>query len=165
MKKKKIESRRLDAEWEISQDEIPESLLLAGSSIGEFTRPLGKKFWATGPDLIELLTNAGVISCWDMHTALGDTIREKYESLYHKLFEVTDVTIRHGASGYFWIAAAQPLAELLEHASGTAFEPALFVKGEPPFDNQKKLGSNEVVDKGTMNKRWRIFQCNLLPPD
>ena len=38
-----------------------------------------------------ILTNEPL---WDFQTALGDTIKEKYESLYVKIVEVTDVINR-----------------------------------------------------------------------
>jgi hypothetical protein len=34
------------------------------------------------------------LSIWDFETALGDTIREKYESKYVKVIEVNDVVNR-----------------------------------------------------------------------
>ena len=151
--KQKIIPRQLDSDWSVSQDASPESI----------QKEEGKKFWATASDLYELLTNAGVVSAWDMNTALGDTIREKYEALYQKLHEITDYLIRQGASGYFWIAAPHAIAELLETASGSHFESPKLIPGPPPFDNQRKLGDNEILDKGTLNQRWRIFECSLFP--
>lgn len=36
---------------------------------------------------------------WDYNTALGETMRERYESLYCKLVEVTNVLVKKGAKG------------------------------------------------------------------
>ena len=149
--KQKFVPRQIDADWMISQDALPEPI----------PKKEGKKFWATSSVLCELLNNAGVISSWDMNTALGDTILEKYESLYFKINEVTDYLIRQGASGHFWIAASHSITELME--SGSNFKSPVFIPGLPPFDSQKKLGDNEVIDKGTLNQRWRIFECSLFP--
>jgi hypothetical protein len=44
--------------------------------------------------LTDLRNNAGTIAVWDFNTALGDTIKEKYESLYVKVVEVSNVVHR-----------------------------------------------------------------------
>jgi hypothetical protein len=53
--------------------------------------------------LTDLRNNAGTIAAWDFNTALGDTIKEKYEALYVKLVEISNVvhrkTLRGGATG------------------------------------------------------------------
>ena len=55
---------------------------------------------------------------WDFSTALGDTIKEKYESLYVKVVEVTNVvhrkTLRGGAN---WIVTSPEVASIFETAT------------------------------------------------
>lgn len=128
------------------------------------TIPKGNAFWAKADDLIRLMENAGTVSCWDFHSALGDTLMEKYESLYVHMVEVNNVILRKvPQEGYFWIATNKDIASFFETMPRfTTSQEKKF--GPYPFDRQYQLGSSEEVqDIGTINNRWRLFVCEKIP--
>lgn len=43
------------------------------------------------------------VPVWDFQTALGDTIREKYESLYVKIVHVSNVVFRKTLTQQNWL--------------------------------------------------------------
>jgi hypothetical protein len=74
--------------------------------------------------LTDLRNNAGTVAAWDFNTALGDTIKEKYESLYVKVVEVSNVvhrkTLRGGCN---WLVTSPEVASIFETATA-GFAPA-----------------------------------------
>lgn len=108
-----------------------------------------------------LLRNAHTVCAWDFHCALGDTIREKYESLEVKVVELTNVLIRKGAAGYFWLVAPPEIAAIFETAT-YRFWPA--DKNESgKLNGQFPMGTNEVLYSGLLKSRWRIYTDQLMP--
>ncbi len=101
--------------------------------------------------ITDLKERAGVRCAWDFNSALGDTIMEKYESLYVKLVEINNVLIHKGAKGFFWIAAGPEVASIFETATA-GFAPAL-----SSFGDQVPLGMTNVYAIGTINRRWKIY--------
>jgi hypothetical protein len=99
-------------------------------------------------EVVKMLENAGTRCAWDFNTALGDTIREKYESLYIKVVEVTNVLIRKGASGLFWICASPEVASIFEVATMGFF---------PTSQEQFELGTKKVYKLGVMQRRWSVY--------
>ena len=104
--------------------------------------------------LTDLRNNAGTVSAWDFNTAMGDTIKEKYESLYIKIVEVSAVihrkTLRGGAN---WIVTSPEVAAIFETATA-GFAPA------PSETFTSSLGIQYV---GTVNARWRLYKDPLFP--
>jgi hypothetical protein len=104
--------------------------------------------------LTDLRNNAGTVSAWDFNTAMGDTIKEKYESLYVKIVEVSAVihrkTLRGGAN---WIVTSPEVAAIFETATA-GFAPA------PRETFTSSLGIQYV---GTVNARWRLYKDPLFP--
>ena len=104
--------------------------------------------------LTDLGNNAGTIGVWDFNTALGDTIKEKYESLYVKVVEVSNVvhrkTLRGGCN---WLVTSPEVASIFETATA-GFAPA------PSDTFTSSLGVQYV---GTVNNRWRIYKDPLFP--
>ena len=104
--------------------------------------------------LTDLRNNAGTVSSWDFNTALGDTIKEKYESLYIKVVEVSNVvhrkTLRGGAN---WLVTSPEVASIFETATA-GFAPA------PSETFTSSLGIQYV---GTVNNRWRLYKDPLFP--
>jgi hypothetical protein len=74
--------------------------------------------------LTDLRNNAGTIAVWDFNTALGDTVKEKYESLFVKVTEVSAVvhrkTLRGGCN---WLVTSPEVAAIFETATA-GFAPA-----------------------------------------
>jgi hypothetical protein len=104
--------------------------------------------------LTDLRNNAGTVSSWDFNTALGDTIKEKYESLYVKVVEISNVvhrkTLRGGCN---WIVTSPEVASMFETATA-GFAPA------PSETFTSSLGIQYV---GTVNARWRLYKDPLFP--
>lgn len=103
--------------------------------------------------LTDLLLNAGTVGAWDFGTALGDTIKEKYESLYVKVVEMSNVihrkTLRGGAN---WIVTSPEVASIFETATA-GFAPA------PSETFTSSLGIQYV---GTINNRWKLYKDPLF---
>lgn len=101
----------------------------------------------------DLRKNAGTVTAWDFNTALGDTIKEKYESLYVKVVEVSAVihrkTLRGGAN---WLVTSPEVASIFETATA-GFAPA------PSETFTSSLGIQYV---GTVNNRWRLYKDPLF---
>lgn len=104
--------------------------------------------------LTDLRNNAGTVSSWDFNTALGDTIKEKYESLYVKIVEISAVvhrkTLRGGAN---WLVTSPEVASMFE-TSVAGFAPS------PSETFSSNLGIQYV---GTVNSRWRLYKDPLFP--
>ena len=104
--------------------------------------------------ITDLRNNAGTVSAWDYNTALGETIKEKYESLYVKIVEVSNVihrkTLRGGAN---FIVTSPEVASIFETATA-GFAPA------PSETFTSSLGIQYV---GTVNNRYRIYKDPLFP--
>jgi hypothetical protein len=104
--------------------------------------------------LTDLRNNAGTVASWDFNTALGDTIKEKYESLYVKVVEVSNVvhrkTLRGGCN---WLVTSPEVASIFETATA-GFAPA------PSETFTSSLGIQYV---GTVNNRWRLYKDPLFP--
>lgn len=104
--------------------------------------------------LTDLRNNAGTVSSWDFNTALGDTIKEKYESLYVKVVEVSNVvhrkTLRGGAN---WIVTSPEVASIFETATA----------GFAPANSETFTSSLGIQYVGTVNNRWRMYKDPLFP--
>lgn len=145
MPKRRTAFRKINEHWLPSQEQDYKSV-----------------FWATEDDLLHLAENAGTVSLWSYRSALGDTLKEKCESLLIQISELTSVMIRKGASGYFWIAGGEKITAFLGCTS--YFEPIEKAYGEYPFDRQYYLGSG-LNDRGTIAEKWRLISCPKFEED
>ena len=104
--------------------------------------------------LTDLRYNAGTVSAWDFNTALGDTIKEKYESLYIKVVEVSNVvhrkTLRGGCN---WLVTSPEVSSIFETATA----------GFAPSPSETFTSSLGVQYVGTVNNRWRLYKDPLFP--
>lgn len=103
--------------------------------------------------VVKKVETAGIRCCWDWNTALGDTVKEKYESLYVKLVELTNVMVVKGAKGYFWIVAAPEIGSIFETATA-GFFPALC---DGNYSQQVPLGVPDIYELGLVNRKWKLF--------
>lgn len=69
--------------------------------------------------LIDLRNNAGKVAVWDFQSALGDTIKEKHESLYVKVVELSNVINRKTISQENWLVF--PIRCFFEDGSADGF--------------------------------------------
>ena len=104
--------------------------------------------------LTDLRLNAGTVSAWDYGTALGDTIKEKYEALYVKVVEISNVvhrkTLRGGAN---FLITSPEVASIFETATA----------GFGPTMSDTFTSSLGIQYVGTINQRWRLFKDPLFP--
>ena len=104
--------------------------------------------------LTDIRNNAGTVTSWDFATALGDTIKEKYESLYVKIVEVSNVvhrkTLRGGCN---WIVTSPEVASMFETATA----------GFAPNTSETFTSSIGIQYVGTVNARWRLYKDPLFP--
>jgi hypothetical protein len=104
--------------------------------------------------LTDLRNNAGTVAAWDFNTALGDTIKEKYEALYVKLVELSAVihrkTLRGGAN---WIVTSPEVASIFETATA----------GYAPTMSDTFTTSLGIQYVGTINSKWRLYKDPLFP--
>lgn len=104
--------------------------------------------------LTDLRNNAGTVAAWDFNTALGDTIKEKYESLYVKVVELSAVvhrkTLRGGCN---WLVTSPEVASIFETATA----------GFAPVPSETFTSSLGIQYVGTINNRWRLYKDPLFP--
>jgi len=104
--------------------------------------------------LTDLRNNAGTVSAWDFNTAMGDNIKEKYESLYIKITEVSAVihrkTLRGGAN---WIVTSPEVASIFETATA----------GYAPAPSDTFTSSLGIQYVGSVNNKWRLYKDPLFP--
>jgi hypothetical protein len=104
--------------------------------------------------LTDLRNNAGTIAAWDFNTALGDTIKEKYESVFIKLVEISNVvhrkTLRGGCN---WLVTSPEVASIFETATA-GFAPA------PSDTFTSGLGIQYV---GSISNKWKLYKDPLFP--
>jgi hypothetical protein len=100
---------------------------------------------------------AQVVSCWDFNTSIGNSIRDKYDSLFIKIVEVTSVLLRNGASGCFWLVMSPEIFSIMDAATA---DKKITKKGPFGLDvEQEAMGLQEGVlnDMGVMSRRWRVL--------
>ena len=95
-----------------------------------------------------LIDSAKCAACWDFNTALGTTLKQKYESLYIKIVEVSQILIRKGASGYFWIMCSPAIS--------TMFETTTRLKSMQKHEYYP-MGTVDKQCIGVLDKRWRVY--------
>lgn len=104
--------------------------------------------------LTDLRNNSGTVATWDFNTALGDTIKEKYEALYVEVTKLSNIihrkTLRAGAN---WIVTSPEVASIFETATA-GFAPA------PSDTFTSSLGVQYV---GTVQNRWRLYKDPQAP--
>lgn len=104
--------------------------------------------------LTDLRNNAGTVAAWDFNTALGDTIKEKYESLYVKVVEVSNVVHRKTLRGACnWIVTSPEVASIFETATA----------GFAPAASETFTSSLGIQYVGTVNNRWRLYKDPVFP--
>lgn len=122
--------------------------------VEDFIKPTFVDFFSH-EEIADIRNNASTVSYWDFNTALGDTIMEKYESLYVKMVEITNVLLAKGAIGYFWIATSPEIASIFETATA-GFNP-MGSSHREMIGGIYPLGLPEVYYAGAINCKWRLY--------
>lgn len=106
---------------------------------------------------VGLKNSAQVVAAWDFNTSIGNTIRDKYDSLFVKIVEVTSVLLRKGASGCFWLVMSPEIFSIMDAATS---DKKIAKKGPFGLDaEQEMMGLQEGIlnDMGVMSRRWRCL--------
>ena len=106
---------------------------------------------------VELAKSAQVITAWDFNTSIGNTVRDKYDSLFIKIVEITSVLLRKGASGCFWIVMSPEVFSIMDSATS---DQQIAKKGPFGIDvEQESMGLQEgkITDMGVISRRWRVL--------
>lgn len=159
---------RMVVSYEYHYESDPFSYMVPRKSVN-FKKPTFEKFF-TSQELCEMVQSAGTTVAWDFNTALGDTIKEKYESLYVKCHELTAILLRKGAMGYFWLACSPEIASIFETATAgfapTGYYASVYDNGEEPKNlGVAPLGLPEVTYRGSVNYRWRLYADSEMPKE
>jgi hypothetical protein len=118
-------SRKLHTELGLNLDETAKSIR------EEITREIAT----------DLTNNAGTVSVWDRSSDFGDTLKEQYESLYIKIFEISGVIHRKTLRGRAnWLYMNEKTAE-----------PFITCCFGPPRP------SKGVYQHGVINGAWRLI--------
>lgn len=97
----------------------------------------------------ELLNRALVTTSWDLSTALGVNIKERYESLYVKLVQVSAAIHRRTLRGPAnWIVTSPEVAAIFETA----------VAGFAPIPSETFSSGLGIQYVGTVGRRWQLFK-------
>lgn len=147
-------TRKLKASWtvEVQQDLRSEHSLDAES---ELTTALAQEInlEIDREILGDIRRNAGTVSSWDYNTSLGSNIKEKYESLYVKISEVSATihrkTLRGGAN---WIVTSPEVASIFETATA----------GYAPQPSETFTSSIGVQYVGSVSNKWRVYKDPLF---
>ncbi len=103
--------------------------------------------------LTDLRNNAGTVGSWDYATTLGETVKEKYESLFVKVVQLSAVvhrkTLRGGCN---WIVTSPEIASIFETATA----------GFAPSPSETFTSSLGIQYVGTVNNRWRLYKDPLF---
>jgi hypothetical protein len=131
-----------------------------------FQTPTFDKFFSYD-EIMDIAGSAGTVTSWDFNSALGDTIMEKYESLYVKAVELNNVLMRKGAVGYFWIVTSPEVASIFETATA-GFHPS-------PSEEFDRMAEYKAIDGvmpqglptmhycGGVNRKWRLYKYSEVP--
>lgn len=102
--------------------------------------------------LSDLIINASTKSEWDFNQAPGDTFKEKYESLYVKIVEVSNIihrkTLRGGGN---FIVTSSEIASIFETGCTNCYN-----------DFTSSLGIQYV---GAINNKWKLYKDPLFQPN
>lgn len=127
-----------------------------------FKKPTFKKFFSHN-QLMDIAEKASVRAAWDFNTALGDTIKEKYESLYVKLIEVNKCLVAKGAKGYFWVVTSPEIASVFETAC-MGFNPISYQEYESMIvGGVEPQGIPCITYCGEVSRKWRLYKDTEFP--
>lgn len=104
--------------------------------------------------ITDLINGAGTVVNWNLATALGDTLKERYESLYVKVVETSNIIMKKTLRGQAnWVVASPEVCSIFETAVA-GFSPAQSTEFE------STLGIQYV---GMVAGRWKLYKDPLFP--
>jgi len=92
----------------------------------------------------------------------GDSLKEKYTSLYAKLKELTNTILSKGGKGFFWIVTSSDIVNWIEEVTYEKYARSKFILSA---DDHMPLGYNYVAFWGILDRKWRVYVDPLVPAD
>lgn len=105
----------------------------------------------TKEEFLRCLETAGTKTAFDWQCCYGNTVLEKYESLYVKLVEITNVLIRKSGGGCFWIMTSPELGSVLAKNL------------TPSSMDLLPQGTESTIWIGTIERKWMLFTNSQFP--
>ena len=99
---------------------------------------------------------------FDFLEALGDTVRERTESLYLKLYELSQKIVDNGGVGYCWILTNKVISDLITGMLSSWQEInqiPLGASNPHTFTSQNK---DQVTEVGVVLGKYRIFMKDSM---
>ena len=130
-----------------------------------FVAPTFEKF-LNHKQIEDIADHAWLKETWDFNLSLGDTIKEKYESLYCKVVELNNKLVKSGAKGYFWIVTSPEIASIFETCTW-GYNPI----GCREFEEKNAIkhiggvvpqGLAYIEYCGTLYSKWRLYKDSQL---
>lgn len=116
--------------------------------------PIGGENPFAEEDFIRLAETAATVSAWDFNCALGDTLRDKFESLEFKIFEMAKVVAsKIETEEFFWAAMHSSLASQIEMA----------IDPNPRRKSFEGMGGRGPKLFGTLMNRVKLYDVPILP--
>lgn len=107
----------------------------------------------TEREFLSLLETAQTVSMWNFANALGDTIKEKAESLYLMVIDVARTVARKiDKEQYFWLAIPPTMTTLFHTFMHDSVE-------------YQAMGGIECKYLGIMGRVLKVYECPVLPDD
>ena len=100
----------------------------------------------------KLASQAYTRCSWDFSNALGDTMREKFESFYVKLVDVTHVVVKKGGKRLFSLFASPAVVSIFDSYTNSKLH---LTQEQRPF-------GIDIVEVGVVHNRWRLYQVESL---
>jgi hypothetical protein len=118
--------------------------------------PDSKLFYNFGQDIFPLLADAHIQVTWDFNLCIGDTIKEKYETLYAEVADISAclrgfVLKDEGqiGDGDGWIITCPEIASIFETASGY-------------YPTGGLMYEEDCIYAGDIDRRWRLLKNDSM---
>jgi hypothetical protein len=112
-------------------------------------------------DIDWIRINCGRIACWDFNSALGDTIKEKYEQLMVTVRGLTaEIAKELEKPKYFWLAIPPNFIGVLDCLYN-------ITRQYPAFQGAEiiPMGGKDPQYLGILMNRWRVYSVPSLEKD
>jgi hypothetical protein len=139
---------------------IPEVLLRKADGT-EMVKPTFEQF-LTHEELTTIAAKTPNVLVCNFNTFLGDTIKEKYESLFVIICKETNLLLQRGAAGYFWIVSSPDVSSIFETVT-TGYEPWPYAYTPHLLNGQYPMGLAAVDFCGVLNCKWRLYKNAAFP--
>lgn len=139
-------------------------IILTTADGRKIERPTFRNFF-THKQLMEIAADAATRTVWDFNTCLGNTIKEKYESLYVKVAELSGILEKKGAAGYLWIAASPEVTSIFETCTAGYYPSTSEECDGGYYLGVRPIGLDQINYCGSVSNKWRLYKDSMMPVD